>query len=91
MPVLEKCVLTDHRQVAVDMYEVEFTSLSLASMSQPGQFVNIRVNDQYDPLLRRPISIYDIDRQAGKMTLLYKVVGREPEYCLLWIEKMLLM
>jgi dihydroorotate dehydrogenase electron transfer subunit len=58
------------------MYEVEFTSLSLASMSQPGQFVNIRVNDQYDPLLRRPISIYDIDRQAGKMNLLYKVVGK---------------
>lgn len=38
---------------------------------KPGQFVNIRLDGYY---LRRPISV--CDAEGGKLTLIYKVVGR---------------
>ncbi|HWJ04037.1 MAG TPA: dihydroorotate dehydrogenase electron transfer subunit [Verrucomicrobiae bacterium] len=51
----------------------------LAGQAKPGQFVHVRVNDVSDPLLRRPVSLYDIDRNAGTVSLLYQVVGRGTE------------
>ncbi|MCR5296928.1 MAG: dihydroorotate dehydrogenase electron transfer subunit [Clostridiales bacterium] len=41
---------------------------------KPGQFVNIRLEGLY---LRRPISVYD--SEAGRLTILYKVVGKGTE------------
>ena len=42
---------------------------------EPGQFVEVRVDGQPDVMLRRPISVHDIDPQAGTMSLLVQVVG----------------
>ena len=33
-------------------------------MSEPGQFVHIKVSNRMDPLLRRPISIAKIDQES---------------------------
>ena len=38
---------------------------------KPGGFVNIRLDGLY---LRRPISVFD--SETGRLTILYKVVGR---------------
>ena len=43
-------------------------------ITAPGQFVNIKLEGQY---LRRPISV--CDSEEGKLTLIYKVVGRGTE------------
>jgi dihydroorotate dehydrogenase electron transfer subunit len=42
---------------------------------EPGQFVMVKPNSAYDPLLRRPFGIYSVSKGKG-MELLYKVVGR---------------
>jgi len=42
--------------------------------SLPGQFLNIKVNDAYEPLLRRPLSIHRV--KGANIELLYEVVGR---------------
>ncbi|KUG03832.1 dihydroorotate dehydrogenase electron transfer subunit [hydrocarbon metagenome] len=34
------------------------------------------MGDDRDPLLRRPLSLYDVDSDTGQITLLYKIVGR---------------
>lgn len=78
MPV-EKCLVTNHEQRSPDMYQLEFYSPDIAGLCQPGQFVHIRINSEQDPLLRRPLSIYDVDKESGKITLLYKVVGQGTE------------
>jgi len=39
----------------------------------PGQFINIRVSDDFIPLLRRPFSIFDCKK--GFVDVVYKVVG----------------
>ena len=43
---------------------------------RPGQFVNLLIPDSSDTFLRRPISVCDIDRQAGVLTLYIKKVGK---------------
>ncbi len=46
-------------------------------VAKPGQFVNIRLNDGYEPLLRRPFSIH---RVKGKnIEILYEIVGKGTE------------
>lgn len=44
--------------------------------AKPGQFVHMRCNTVMDPLLRRPVSLHDIDYEGGTIGLLYQVVGR---------------
>ena len=42
---------------------------------QPGQFVEIRVDNSPDTFLRRPISIHFVDREANELWLLIQQVG----------------
>lgn len=79
MSSLEQGLVISNQQLSDDLFELEFLSPDIAHHALPGQFVNVKVSDQHDPLLRRPISIYDIDHEKGKITLLYKVVGRGTE------------
>jgi dihydroorotate dehydrogenase electron transfer subunit len=49
----------------------------------PGQFIHVRIEDSYDPILRRPFSIYDVceSRKKNRLALrvLYEVVGKGTE------------
>jgi len=44
--------------------------------ARPGQFFHIKAGNDYDPLLRRPISIHRINSRPDIVELLYKVVGK---------------
>ncbi|MGI6550318.1 MAG: dihydroorotate dehydrogenase electron transfer subunit [Syntrophomonadales bacterium] len=79
MPSVEKALVIRHREIVPYYYELEFIAPSIAQEVQPGQFVNVRVSDSLDPLLRRPFSIYDVDKKLGSITVFYKVVGRGTE------------
>lgn len=41
----------------------------------PGQFVEVRVEGEPGVMLRRPISIHDVDETRGTLTLLIQIVG----------------
>lgn len=79
MPTVEKGLVIVHNRLGKDFYEVEFVAPEIASSCKPGQFVHVKVGDTMDPLLRRPLSIYDVDKKLGSVSLLYKVVGRGTE------------
>lgn len=79
MASLEKGLVIVHDRAGKDFYEMELVAPALASSCMPGQFVHVKVGDTLDPLLRRPLSIYDVDKKLGSITLLYKVVGRGTE------------
>jgi dihydroorotate dehydrogenase electron transfer subunit len=66
-------VLSNHR-VAEETFALRFRSPELARLLRPGQFLNIRVNDSIDPLLRRPYSISTID--GDDCEILYTVMGK---------------
>ncbi|HCF71192.1 MAG TPA: dihydroorotate dehydrogenase electron transfer subunit [Syntrophomonas sp.] len=79
MAVNEKVVITDNRQVGQDLFVMEFCLPALAKLCKPGQFVHVLLNRQADPLLRRPLSLFDVDQAEGIIRLLYRVVGRGTE------------
>lgn len=76
MPAEKRALVAAHRRVADGLYEMEVIAPQTASQAKPGQFVHIRPGFSSDPLLRRPLSLYDVDQGLGSITLLYKVVGR---------------
>lgn len=76
MATLEQALVISNEQMAVDLFEMEMIAPQVASLCKPGQFLQVRMDVNHDPLLRRPISVYDVDQERGTITLLYKVVGR---------------
>jgi len=76
MPYVENGLVVRHIEVSHALFELEFIAPAIAGSSQPGQFVHVRSAMNVDPLLRRPLSLYDVDKKLGSITLLYKVVGK---------------
>ena len=65
-------ILTN-KKIAKNTYECTLLG-DISEITAPGQFVNIKLDGFY---LRRPISV--CDAQDGKLTLIYKVVGKGTE------------
>ena len=55
-----------------EILELTFVSEYLASVAKPGQFINIRVGENF-PLLRRPFSIFSID--GNNVSIVFNVIG----------------
>jgi len=79
MPIQEKCRIEEHKQVGPRHFMLVLVSPYIATHAKPGQFVNVRLNETFNPLLRRPISLHRINAQKGLIELLYEVVGRGTE------------
>jgi dihydroorotate dehydrogenase electron transfer subunit len=67
--VLNECV-------GPKLYRLRLDAPHIASLVQPGQFVHLKVPDFEGHVLRRPFSVYDADRSAGTLDILYQVVGQ---------------
>lgn len=64
------------QQIATNIFELTLIGQQVLDMNQPGQFVHLRVSDQMEPLLRRPISISSIDKETLEFTMIYRAEGR---------------
>ncbi len=62
------------RLLAPRIYEMTLKGNLVKQMQVPGQFLHLRV-PQNDLLLRRPISINNIDHQEGTCRIIYRVEG----------------
>lgn len=76
MPCMEKGYVIEHKQLNENLYEIEFICPDISFKCEPGQFVHIKAGVNNEPLLRRPFSLYDVDKQLGSIKLLYKIVGK---------------
>ena len=65
--------ITENIPVTDSVYTMKLEGQGLEEQ-KPGQFVNIRLGGLY---LRRPISV--CDSEAGKLTIVYKTVGKGTE------------
>src|SRR3990172_5151906 len=70
-----KAIIIENKKIVSSYYKMRF-SCDNFSVASPGQFVMIKVNNSYDPFLRRPMSIYKIDKKRGEFEILYQVVGK---------------
>ncbi len=56
---------------------LKMKTYKIASEALPGQFINIRISDTYDPLLRRPMSVCDAG--GDELSVLVLIKGRGTE------------
>lgn len=65
-----------NQEITKDHFVLTCVAPEIASEARPGHFVNSRIADEgCDPLLRKPFSIYTVDRAEGLISILYSVVG----------------
>jgi dihydroorotate dehydrogenase electron transfer subunit len=71
----ELTTIVHHEQIADRIFEMSFRGDLVKRMTEPGQFLHIRVGEQFMPLLRRPISICDVEMETQTCTILYRADG----------------
>jgi dihydroorotate dehydrogenase electron transfer subunit len=67
------CVV-EARELCAGVFSVWLRARETARRARPGQFLNVKVSSELDPILRRPISVCDVDRD--RLRLVFRVVGR---------------
>jgi dihydroorotate dehydrogenase electron transfer subunit len=78
----EDAEVLSHERRGPDWYTLELSAPGIARLALPGQFVQVQVTPSdpvlavADPLLRRPLSLCTIDGRAGRIAVIYRVVGR---------------
>ena len=76
MPVNVNAKLIGKEQLKPDIFKFDLECPSIAQNAKPGQFLEIRCSKTLDPLLRRPISIYNIDKENGIVTFIFRMQGK---------------
>ncbi|WP_026566403.1 dihydroorotate dehydrogenase electron transfer subunit [Bacillus sp. UNC41MFS5] len=72
----ELCKVISQKEIATDIYELTIEGELVTQITEPGQFVHIKVSNGLDPLLRRPISISSYDYEQKSLTMIYRKDGR---------------
>ena len=67
-------VLENKELLKNTIYLISIKLPKIAKEAQPGQFVEIKTGES--PLLRKPISLFDVDKKQGLVSLLYQVRGK---------------
>lgn len=67
-----------NKKIKKNYYEMCLSAPEIAKSALPGQFVNIKVAEEIEPLLRRPFSIHQIYRKGG-IKILYEAIGKGSE------------
>ena len=68
-----KAKIVHNKIVQANYFHCAVAAAKIASLASPGQFVNIKVSDSIEPLLRRPFSIHRVS--MADIEILYEIVG----------------
>jgi dihydroorotate dehydrogenase electron transfer subunit len=69
-----RCPVVQARELCAGVFSLWLDAPGIARRVRPGQFLNVKASDGLDPLLRRPISVCDVER--NRVRLVFRVVGR---------------
>lgn len=76
MAVNVKAELMEKQILKNDIIKFSVKSKEIAESAKPGNFLEIRVSDNIEPLLRRPISIYNIDKENNIVEFIFQIKGK---------------
>ena len=79
MPKQVLAKLVEKQEVIKGIYKFSVKASEIVETAKPGNFIEIRVTDQVEPFLRRPISIYNLDRKNGILEFIFQVKGKGTE------------
>lgn len=72
-----QCVpIVENEHLSGDIYLHHIRFPEVANSALPGQFVEVKVSEDNDPLLPRPFSVNHVDRDRGSFAILYEAVGQ---------------
>lgn len=71
-----KARIIENFEVAPGYWQIILKAPAIAKSFSAGQFIQIKCSSNLNPLLPRPFSIYQGDRQKGTVTIVYKIVGQ---------------
>ncbi|MDF9555954.1 dihydroorotate oxidase B electron transfer subunit [Bacillus tropicus] len=72
----QNMIVVNQKEIAKNIYELVLQGTLVQQMNEPGQFVHIKVAEGIAPLLRRPISICNVDQEQNEFTMLYRAEGQ---------------
>lgn len=75
MKYIKNVPIYEHKQISHDTYKLVIQDAELAAITMPGQFAQLKPTGALAPLLRRPISVADVEVQAQTITFIYRVIG----------------
>ena len=61
------------------LYKFSVSAKEIVGLAKPGNFIEIRINENLDPFLRRPISIYNLNKEDGILEFIFQVKGKGTE------------
>lgn len=67
--------VTWNEPITGDYWLLEVHAPTIATRVQPGQFVNIRIDNGFAPYTRRPFSVYRVTRNRTRLQVAYKIFG----------------
>lgn len=76
MPYNKKCKIIKKEFLKDDICKMIIESQEIAKQAKPGQFLEIRVIDNIEPLLRRAISIYNVNKDKGEVEFIFQLKGK---------------
>lgn len=79
MPKMTLAKLVKKEQLKSDIFKFSVEAPEIVKSAKPGHFVEIRVSDNVEPFLRRPISIYNMDKENGILEFIFQVKGKGTE------------
>ena len=79
MPKQVFAKLIKKQEIIKDIYKFSVKAPEIVETAKPGNFIEIRVTEGIDPFLRRPISIYNLDKENGILEFIFQVKGKGTE------------
>ena len=71
----ETAVVVSQEQIADGIYGMWLQTEQIARAAKPGQFISVYCHSA-EKLLPRPISLCEIDREQGRVRIVYRVTGK---------------
>lgn len=71
----EQAWIVRQDKIATDVYSIWFQTEKIAQSARPGQFLSVYCKGE-SRLLPRPISICEVDKQKGRVRIVYRIAGK---------------
>lgn len=78
MKYKESAVVVGQKKIASDIYSLWLQTERIAREAKPGQFLSLFSRDK-SRMLPRPISICELERETGRIRLVYRIAGQGTE------------
>lgn len=69
------CKISNKKEIAPGIIDMRIISQEIAQQAKPGQFLNIKCDNGLNAILRRPISICDVDVEKNEVRFVFQIKG----------------